>query len=85
MVIKGDRIYYTLTKFAIILGGQVYDESMSGTSKSWTLDRYALGGFALFQAGQESELQPVIVKPEGRIYFAGDHTTLYHGWIRRCD
>ena len=35
-----------------------------------------------FQAGQESELQPAIVKPEGRIFFAGDHTTLYHGWIQ---
>ncbi len=41
-----------------------------------------LEGFALFQAGQESELQPAIVKPEGRIFFAGDHTTLYHGWIQ---
>lgn len=80
--IKRDRIYYTLQNLATILGGQVYDEFMSGISKSWTLDPYALGGFALFQAGQESELQPVIVKPEGRIYFAGDHTTLYHGWIQ---
>ncbi|MGQ0438492.1 FAD-dependent oxidoreductase, partial [Bacillus sp. B-TM1] len=26
--------------------------------------------------------QPAIVKPEGRIFFAGDHTTLYHGWIQ---
>ncbi|MCU4987926.1 flavin monoamine oxidase family protein [Bacillus cereus] len=79
---KGDRIYYTLHNLATILGGQVYDEFLSGISKSWTLDPYALGGFALFQAGQESELQPVIVKPEGRIFFAGDHTTLYHGWIQ---
>ena len=46
------------------------------------MDPYALGGFALFQADQESELQPAIVKPEGRIFFAGDHTTLYHGWIQ---
>ncbi len=79
---KGDRIYYALHNLATILGGQVYDEFISGISKSWTLDPYALGGFALFQAGQESELQPAIVKPEGRIFFAGDHTTLYHGWIQ---
>ncbi len=79
---KGDRIYYALHNLATILGGQVYDEFISGISKSWTLDPYALGGFALFQAGQESELQRAIVKPEWRIFFAGDHTTLYHGWIQ---
>ncbi len=60
----------------------MYDEFISGISKSWTLDPYALGGFAIFQATQEPELQPHIVKPEGRIYFAGEHTTLYHGWIQ---
>lgn len=63
--IKRDRIYYALHNLATILGGQVYDEFISGISKSWTLDPYALGGFALFQAGQETELQPAIVKPEG--------------------
>ena len=62
---KGDRIYYALHNLATILGGQVYDEFISGISKSWTLDPYALGGFALFQAGQETEPQPAIVKPEG--------------------
>lgn len=75
-------IYYTLQNLGTILGNQVYDEFISGISKSWTLDPYALGGFAIFQATQESELYPHIVKPEGRIYFAGDHTTLYHGWIQ---
>lgn len=79
---KGDRIYYTLQNLATILGDQVYDEFISGVAKNWTLDPYALGGFAIFQAGQETELQPAIVKPEGKIYFAGDHTTLYHGWIQ---
>lgn len=79
---ESDRIYYTLQNLGTILGNQVYDEFISGISKSWTLDPYALGGFAIFQANQEAELQLNIVKPEGRIYFAGDHTTLYHGWIQ---
>lgn len=46
---KGDRIYYTLQNLATILGGQVYDEFMSGVAKNWTLDPYALGGFAIFK------------------------------------
>ncbi len=49
---KVHRIYYTLHNLATILGGQVYDEFMSGISKSWTLDPYALGVIWLFQAGQ---------------------------------
>lgn len=79
---ESDRIYYTLQNLATILGGQVYDEFISGISKSWVLDPYALGGFAIFQAGQESALQSHITKPEGKIFFAGEHTTLYHGWIQ---
>lgn len=79
---ENERIYYTLQNLGTILGGQVYDEFISGISKSWVLDPYALGGFAIFQAGQEAALQSHIMKPEGKIFFAGDHTTLYHGWIQ---
>ena len=28
------------------------------------------------------ELQADIVKPEGRIHFAGEHCSLYHAWIQ---
>ena len=31
---KGDRIYYALHNLATILGGQVYDEFISGISKA---------------------------------------------------
>ncbi|MDM5154568.1 flavin monoamine oxidase family protein [Bacillus sp. DX1.1] len=79
---KHDRIYYTLQNLATILGGQVYDEFISGIAKNWALDPYALGGFAIFQPSQETELQPYVAKPEGKIFFAGDHTTLTHGWIQ---
>ena len=78
---KGDRIYYALHNLATILGGQVYDEFISGISKSWTLDPYALGGFALFK--QVKKLSATSdCQTRGRIFFAGDHTTLYHGWIQ---
>ena len=78
---KGDRIYYALHNLATILGGQVYDEFISGISKAGHWIRMRLR-ICTFQAGQETESQPAIVKPEGRIFFAGDHTTLYHGWIQ---
>jgi monoamine oxidase len=53
-----------------------------GASHAWYNDRYANGAFALFAPEQQTELQADIVRPEGRIYFAGEHCSLYHAWIQ---
>jgi monoamine oxidase len=53
-----------------------------GASHAWYDDRWANGAFALFEAGQQTELQADIVAPEGRIHFAGEHCSLYHAWIQ---
>ncbi|MEX2080749.1 MAG: FAD-dependent oxidoreductase, partial [Dehalococcoidia bacterium] len=48
----------------------------------WHDDEYAGGAFASFQPGQQSLLHPHIAVPEGRIHFAGEHTSLSHAWIQ---
>jgi Monoamine oxidase len=53
-----------------------------GTSHAWYDDRWANGAFALFEVGQQTALQADIVRPEGRIHFAGEHCSLYHAWIQ---
>jgi monoamine oxidase len=53
-----------------------------GASHAWYDDRWANGAFALFEVGQQTTLQADIVQPEGRIYFAGEHCSLYHAWIQ---
>ncbi len=53
-----------------------------GASHAWYNDRFANGAFAMFEAGQLTRLQADIVKPEGRIHFAGEHCSLYHAWIQ---
>jgi monoamine oxidase len=53
-----------------------------GAVHSWYNDPYARGAFALFEPEQETRLQSSIVQPEGRIHFAGEHTSLYHAWIQ---
>ena len=58
---------------------EVYE---TGASHAWYGDRWARGAFALFAPGQQSELQEDIVRPEGRILFAGEHCSLYHAWIQ---
>jgi monoamine oxidase len=53
-----------------------------GASHAWYGDRWARGAFALFAPEQQTTLQADIVAPEGRIYFAGEHCSLYHAWIQ---
>ncbi|HUP83970.1 MAG TPA: flavin monoamine oxidase family protein [Candidatus Limnocylindria bacterium] len=53
-----------------------------GASHAWYGDKWARGAFALFAPEQQSSLQQAIVQPEGRIYFAGEHCSLYHAWIQ---
>jgi monoamine oxidase len=53
-----------------------------GASHAWYDDRYANGAFALFAPEQQTQLQADIVRPEGRIHFAGEHCSLYHAWIQ---
>lgn len=53
-----------------------------GASHAWYSDRWARGAFALFAPEQQTSLQDAILRPEGRVYFAGEHCSLYHAWIQ---
>jgi monoamine oxidase len=61
---------------------QILEEFEGGASKMWHDDEFAGGAFALFDPGQQTSLHQHIVAPEGRIYFAGEHASLYHAWIQ---
>ncbi|HEX8099581.1 MAG TPA: flavin monoamine oxidase family protein [Actinomycetota bacterium] len=61
---------------------QIRDEYEVGASHAWYGDRWARGAFALFAPDQQTALQAAIVEPEGRIFFAGEHCSLYHAWIQ---
>jgi monoamine oxidase len=76
-----DRIVEALEDVAQI-HPQVAAEFEVGASYMWHDDEYAGGAFALFDPGQQTLLQPAIVAPEGRIHFAGEHTSLAHAWIQ---
>jgi monoamine oxidase len=36
----------------------------------------------LFAPGQEAALHSDALRPEGRVYFAGEHCSLWHAWIQ---
>jgi monoamine oxidase len=58
------------------------EEFEVGDSHAWYGDRWARGAFAMFTPGQQTALHDAIVQPEGRVYFAGEHCSLYHAWIQ---
>jgi monoamine oxidase len=53
-----------------------------GAVYRWTLDQWARGAFAVFHPGQMSAIMPDIARPEGRIHFAGEHTSSWMGWMQ---
>ncbi|HET7616259.1 MAG TPA: flavin monoamine oxidase family protein, partial [Bacillales bacterium] len=76
------RIIEALDSIAQIHGDQVYREYVTGASKAWSQDPLNGGGdFAFYRPNQRTYLKEAIMKPEGRIHFAGEHASDYHGWI----
>lgn len=80
-LLPAERIVQALENVAAI-HPQIIDEFETGASHMWHDDPYAGGAFALFDPGQQTLLHTEIIKPEGRIHFAGEHASLYHAWIQ---
>jgi monoamine oxidase len=53
----------------------------SGLSYVWHQDPFARGAFTYFEPGQMATLLPIAQRAEGRIHFAGEHTSAWHGWM----
>uniref|UniRef100_A0A8D2LAL4 Amine oxidase n=1 Tax=Varanus komodoensis TaxID=61221 RepID=A0A8D2LAL4_VARKO len=53
----------------------------SSVIKQWSLDKYAMCGFASFTPYQFRDYSEELAMPEGRIHFAGEHTAKLHGWL----
>ncbi|TRY75662.1 hypothetical protein TCAL_01274 [Tigriopus californicus] len=56
-------------------------EFTSAVVKRWSSDPLYLGAFLMFAPYQFSELQEDLSRSEGRLYFAGEHTEVPHGWM----
>jgi monoamine oxidase len=52
-----------------------------GVSKVWLEDHWAGGAHAGLAPRQVTELMPHAVVPEGRIHFAGEHTSPWQAWM----
>lgn len=52
-----------------------------GVAYRWTAERWSRGAFAVFRPGQMASMMPEIGTPEGRVHFAGEHTSSWMGWM----
>lgn len=76
-----ERISRALENVARLHGPRVYREFVTGSSFSWTRHPWSAGSFSLYEPLQYTELFPFIPTPEGRVHFAGEHTSSNPGWI----
>jgi monoamine oxidase len=52
-----------------------------GISKAWGIDPWQKGSFALHTPGQIGYIE-ILARREGRIHFAGEHTSAWTGWMQ---
>jgi monoamine oxidase len=71
-----DRLKFSLEQMSKV-HPEVSNHYAGGISKSWQLDPFSLGAYSRFLPGQITSWLPEIIRPEGRIHFAGEHTSLY--------
>lgn len=60
----------------------IRDAVEGGTSVCWDEDPLARGAHAALPPGQTTELMPHSFTAEGRLHFAGEHTSPWHGWMQ---
>lgn len=78
---EGERIAFTLGQMERVYPG-VRKNFEGGASVCWDEERWARGAYAWFKPGQMSDLLPHIARAEGRIHFAGEHTSSWPGWMQ---
>ncbi|MDQ3820686.1 MAG: flavin monoamine oxidase family protein [Acidobacteriota bacterium] len=78
---ESERLDFTSREMEKVYPG-VRKNFEGGASVAWDEDRWALGAYSWFRPGQMTELLPHIARPEGRIHFAGEHTSSWPGWMQ---
>jgi monoamine oxidase len=79
---EAERVNFALDQTELIFPG-IRKHFEGGFSKCWDQDEWARGASAYYKPGQFSSLLPYVSRPEGRIHFAGEHTSVWiDGWMQ---
>jgi monoamine oxidase len=75
-----DRLALARHYLGVAFPGVALDSA--GASYCWDNDAFARGAYAWFQPGQVCTLIDILAAPEGRVHFAGEHTSPWPGWTQ---
>jgi monoamine oxidase len=79
---EAERIAFALDQVEKLLPG-MRDSFEGGVTKCWDDDEWARGASAYYKPGQFGSIKPYVAEPEGRIHFAGEHTSVWiDGWMQ---
>ncbi|MCM3904560.1 MAG: FAD-dependent oxidoreductase [Pyrinomonadaceae bacterium] len=77
-----ERINFALDQVEMIYPS-MREHFEGGVTKCWDEDEWARGVGAYYKPGQFSSLLPHVARPEGRIHFAGEHTSVWiDAWMQ---
>jgi monoamine oxidase len=76
-----DRLNWTLDHMERIFPGTRL-EYEGGASYAWGEDPWSRGAYPMYGPGQVIDLFPAVRQSEGRLHFAGDHASVWPGWIQ---
>lgn len=75
-----ERLNFTIGQMRQLLP-RLYEYYEGGASVCWDDEKWTRGAYAWFRPGQMEALLPHLTRPEGRVHFAGDHTSPWPGWM----
>lgn len=79
---ESERLNFALEQVEMIYPG-TRKQFEGGVTKCWDEDKWARGVSAFYKPGQFASLHPYVARPEGRIHFAGEHTSVWiDGWMQ---
>ena len=59
----------------------IRSEVEKGTVHHWSAEPWTRGAFAIYRPGQMTTLMPALASAEGGLHFAGEHTSVWTGWM----
>lgn len=81
----GELSYLDREKLALEKGRLIhpqYDKEFENSfSVSWHKTKYNMGGWAVYSADTRKNAYPALLKPDGNVYFAGEHLTYLNAWM----
>jgi monoamine oxidase len=60
---------------------EIRSEFEKGAVKRWSTEPWTRGAFAMYRPGQMTTLMPVLASVESGLHFAGEHTSVWTGWM----